>query len=135
MDLIALTEAEFLCEANLVHHAPAFISAQDFAPMLEGIDLGSLPVCRENNDWKIVRCSPTDTLLLTSKNELAGVYIGDALVINECARGQGLSVPLILFAVVERPLPNDRKVTDLGEKALRKAWQVANGLTPSPWWP
>ncbi len=136
MDLTKISEAEFLCEPNVRVVPQPLIDPHTLAEEIEAHNLSALPVLREYNDWKIIRWPLDGTVLLDAGNELAGYYIGDMLYVFEAARQLGLSVPLVLYAVAERVnLPISRTLTVRGEKALRKAWRVANGLEESPWWP
>jgi hypothetical protein len=140
VDLTQLSEDEFLCTQNL-ERAPAVaaISAAEMGPLIleetgrpSFAQFETVRSCGEN--FRIIRLSTTDTGLIDRGGNLVGYYIGEALVIDPGpARGQKLSIPLILDAVPNRPLPGQRKLTPLGENALRAAWRVANGNEDCPW--
>ncbi len=73
-------------------------------------------------------------VVLCKDSNVVGVYIGEAVVIENHHRRKGLSVPLILLAAQHRSPPKCRKLTMAGEKALTCAWKVANCMAESPWW-
>lgn len=74
-------------------------------------------------------------VLLLHEREVVGLYWGEALVVRADHRGKGLSVPLVLAAIVDRPPPVSRKLSPTGRRALEKAWRVANGHEQSAWTP
>ena len=140
MDLRRLTEAAFLAEQDLSRESPVTGGAADeveatILAEMELDNLNRLLVLGQYGAYRIIALNSTDTGLIDANDRLVGYYIGEALVIEEKARGQGLSVPLILHAVPNRPVPTRRKLTAAGEAALRKAFRVANGTEENPWWP
>jgi hypothetical protein len=70
---------------------------------------------------------------LAHEGLLVGFYEGETIAISRQHQGHQLSVPLILAAVVDRPLPTSRKLFTGGKIALKRAWRVANGLDDNPW--
>ena len=141
MDPTKLSEYEFLGGANLktIESASVMPISDVARELLEQWDfittLSDLPVIRQCGDFVVVRLGSLDTGLLDKSGALVGYYVGDGLLIEGTAVGKGLSVPLILAALPNRPVPSERTVTSRGEAALRKAWRVANGCDASPWWP
>ena len=65
--------------------------------------------------------------------KVVGFYLSESLALHPDHRRLGLSTPLILAAAPGRSRPVKRTVSESGEKALRKAWKVANGLACNPW--
>jgi hypothetical protein len=136
-----MTLDEFLCAKNQIRaDGPNEFttSAEEIATILmQEMNITSfrqLRVLRTCGDYCIVRLNETDTGLIDPDCNLAGYYIGEALVIDQDHRRQDLSIPLILTALPQRPIPNGRKVSAAGEAALRKAWRVANGHENCQWW-
>lgn len=137
MNLTALTEAEFL--GTLTQTGETTGTA---AELIEGYGINpaaEFPVLRDFSDFRIVSLRRGDTGLQDSAGTLVGAYIGDIVMIDHHtlpAGVRGASVPLILYAVAQRSTPpHSRIVSPSGEKALRRAWRVANGIEGCPWWP
>jgi hypothetical protein len=111
MNPAEMSEDEFLCSGNLVREPDAFvsISAGDMATsILEDTGCQSLrefPVIQVCGDFRIIRLSALDTGLIDNDCNLVGYYIGEGLFIDDDARGRGLSVPLILAALLNRVCP------------------------------
>jgi hypothetical protein len=131
MDPTKLSEYEFLGGTNLktVEFANAIPTSDMARLLLEELGLStfsSLPVIRQCGDFAVIRLGSLDTGLLDKNGTLVGYYVGNGLLIEGTAVGKGLSVPLILAALPNRPVPSERNVTNEGEAALRKAWRVAN---------
>jgi hypothetical protein len=72
-------------------------------------------------------------VVLLHTNEPVGCYWGEQLAVHPDHQRKRLSVPLILQAVAERSLPTKRTMSKSGRKALKFAWEVANGNAANPW--
>ena len=137
MNVAALTETEFL--GSLTNTGPTTSTASEVIKTY-GIDPGArFPVLRDYKKFQIVDLSDGNTGLEDSSGKLVGVYIRDIVIIDHHTLPptvRGASVPLILFAANLRPSPPvSRIVSPEGERALRRAWRVANSIEKSPWWP
>lgn len=71
--------------------------------------------------------------LATYHGTLVGYYSGEGLAVDDAHWGHGLGPALVITAAPYRNLPPHRRVTAAGDKALRRAWRIANGLDPAPW--
>lgn len=133
MDLTAISLDEFLCTGAQSVAAPAYFDFQsavaDAYCSLVGVHIRSLG---QEYDLHEVLGSPSDILLL-HKEGVVGCYAGPTLAIDDAHQGKSLTVPLILAAVVARPLPTSRQLVPGGKAALTKAWRVANAQIPNPW--
>jgi hypothetical protein len=135
-----MTEDEFLCTHDIIQQPNANgISASEMgAIILREMNVQSFsgfPILRVCGNFRIIRLAAGDTGLIDDQDNLVGYYIGEGLLIDPGpASKQGLSVPLILDALPQRPLPTRRKVSEGGEAALRKAWRVANKKEKCTWW-
>src|SRR5947207_2367694 len=139
MDISALSEAAFLCDGHLTrkgdaNFVPFEIVAQG-AFSASGLNsFKQFPAVRYCGKYRIVRLERTATALVDERDELVGYYLGEGLAIREDGRGLLLSVPLILDAIPDRPVPTHRSVSELGERALRCAWRVVHGQAKCDWW-
>ena len=132
MDLTKLSEAQFLCDGARTGDMDNPLAFELGLQAIEGLDhqhardLGHgyalHQVSHQSGDFLLVRAG-----------EVVGLYVGESLALHPEHRGRGLSTPLILAAVPHRPLPSKRILSSAGERALRKAWRVANGIEPNPW--
>lgn len=132
MDLSQLSEAQFLCDGARTVTADNPLAFDQGLLLIKELgykflrDLGSgyelHQVCGEPGDFVLVKDS-----------EVVGFYSGQSLALHPQHRGRGLSTPLILAAAPHRSLPSKRTVTAAGERALRRAWRVANNLASNLW--
>jgi hypothetical protein len=135
-----MTEDEFLCTHNITQkpNATGISAAEMEILILQQMNaqrFSQFPVVRVCGNFRIIRLAEGDTGLIDDQDNLVGYYIGEGLLIDPGpASKQGLSVPLILEALPQRPRPTRRKVSEAGEAALRKAWRVANGKEECKWW-
>ena len=130
MDLLQLTLDEFLCidDLEMTSDVPlAFENSVDALPPIGSKikNLGPYALHyfsnQSGNVALLLDCVPV------------GFYWGDVLAIDGGHRGKGLSVPMILEAIKERPPPKKRILSCAGRHALAKAWSVANGHAVDSW--
>jgi len=132
MDPTQISESDFLCDGNRETASASPTTFDAIAPILKNLrhkylkDLG----CGYKLHEIVGR---SGDILLLHEGEIVGCYLDELLAIHNDHRGRELSTPLILAAITERPLPKKRIVSREGERALRKAWNVANGKRASRW--
>ncbi len=137
MDLTKISEGQFLCDGNRTDTGPSQLTVEIVAEAFASIDFDykQARLLCDYGIYKVIGLDIRgDTALLDQSYNPVGFYTGNDIVLDASVQCKGLSVPLILFAVRDRVLPKSRAVSVAGERALRKAWRVANG-EPSPWWP
>jgi hypothetical protein len=130
MDLKKTSLAEFLCDDDTT-----MAEADDdvFETVKPTLVIGPLlQILGEGYALHQLDDQSGDVVLLYA-DEPVGCYWGEQLAISPDHQGKKLSVPLILLAVAERPLPAKRTMSKNGKKALTSAWKVANGKATNPW--
>lgn len=132
MNLSQITLADFLCDSNCTLTCDVLNQFDGFKAEFSGLIGAQIRLLGEGYVLHRVLNSETDILLLCG-NDLVGVYSAEVLAIADEHQNKGLSTPLILAAVENRPLPEKRTLTPKGKRALTRAWQVANGIKTSPW--
>jgi len=127
-----MTEDEFLC-ADARELLPADPNAfENIRPVLSSM-IGPL-IRNLGSGYSIHHVSnQLGDVILMHKHAPVGCYLGELLAIDDAHKGNALSVPLVLSAVAHRETPLQRKVSDPGLAALRKAWRVANNIETDPW--
>lgn len=132
MDLTTLSLDDFLCASNCTDSSdvinPFSGLEAEFSSRI-GPQIRLLGMVYSIHE---VAHSSGDTLLLCD-GKVVGFYSGDTLAIADEHQKKGLSVPLILAATRDRPVPTKRMLTQDGKKALTYAWNVANGFVKNPW--
>ena len=133
MNLANMTLEQFMCEPeNYTLMPPAFEPFDQVAMIVEpmlGASIGAL-----GQGYVLHRIDDgSGNVALKHNGELVGCYFSNLLAIRADHVGKSLGVPLVLAAVKGRPAPTERKVSELGDKTLRKAWRVANGIIDNPW--
>lgn len=126
-----MTEGQFLCDGARtedVENPLAFMLAES---AITGLPRAPLRALSKDYALEMIAGQPGD-IVLTHHGKVVGIYLGESLAIEDDQIGKGLSTPMILAAVAARPAPTKRIVSAAGERALRKAWRVANGA-PNPW--
>jgi len=97
-------------------------------------DLIGEPHHRLSEEYSVHRISDyVGDFVLLHNGIPVGCYWGEVLAVAEEHMGKKLSVPLVLAAVSERPLPKQRKLSPGGKKALEYAWMVARNKVENPW--
>jgi hypothetical protein len=131
MNLCDYTLIEFMCGLP----SGGGHAANPWEAFKEGMEEGGWKLGTEmpvdgKSDFAIAEADADDgdVILLIRVNgswEPIGCYIGEVVTIDEQYLGNGLSTPLILRAVEKRQLPSQRKLSEPGYNALRRAWMSA----------
>ena len=132
LDLKALTLAEFLCDGNCEEDNQDIDVFGQSCPNA-GKARGELIRELGQGYTLLAVDGEPGNVRLAHEGLLVGFYEGETIAISREHRGHQLSVPLILAAVVDRPIPTGRKLFTGGKIALTRAWRVANGLDDNPW--
>jgi len=132
MELTKLTLAEFLCDGNS-ELAPADPDA--FANVEAVVrDMVGEGYAVWDQGMRFMRYEASRRMSCCyTKARQSDVYWGELLTIREDHKGKYLTVPLVLEVASRRPLPERRKMSKPGMRALEKAWRVANGYYDNPW--
>ena len=130
MNLSQLSLKEFLCEdSNEVTPEPADL----FDGISKSIRMGKI-LSQDQNGYSICEIKDnSNSVVLLHNGIIVGFYLGESLMMKKEYKGKCLSVPLVLNAVKNRPLPKKRILSEGGKAALTCAWQVANGKRPNLW--
>ena len=133
MDISRISLSEFLCDGNAQERS----SSEQFSDLREVISKLSRTDTIDLQcgfSTEVIEGQPGNVVLV-NEGEIVGLYFGDALSVSPLGnfRGRGLSVPLVLRAVISRSLPTIHIYTVAGRAALCKAWKVASGIDQSPW--
>jgi hypothetical protein len=138
MNVTSMSESEFMCDGHRSVTCGTTASASDIIEAY-GLRGRNFPILCDYGQWKVVAVNAADTALIDINGAMVGIYVGDILIIDYPPHYpkelRGLSVPLILFAIKNRKEPSERTLTIAGERALRRAWRVANEQESSRWWP
>lgn len=132
MDLTQLTQAQFLCDGARTEDLDNPLAFSLLEMTLQTMTLVPVRVLNADYELHAVEDQPGDIVLI-HKGDIVGGYLGESLAIDDDHQDLGLSTALILAAAPHRPAPIKRIVSKAGERALRKAWRVANGQAPNRW--
>lgn len=131
MDLTKIQECEFLCDGNRTITGDTVATFEITKPIVSGLSMVSIRPLSGGYEIHTISEDKKDVAVLQN-GEIVGFYLGELLAVDAKHGYKGLATAMILEAVKHRPLPDRRIVTLSGEKALRRAWRVANGLERNP---
>ncbi len=133
MNLSMLTRDEFLC-AGRQEMVDALAHSFDLAESSLASMVGAL--IRSLGQGYLIHkleSGATGDIVLLHNDIPVGMYWGELLAIKPEHQRKSLSTPMILAAVRNRTVPESRKVSPAGLKALEIAWEVANCIRQNPW--
>lgn len=125
MDLTSISEDTFMCYPD-AHHMGDMVEPK-WASVEYQARVPGRPVWQIDSDYTIHRLGDLfGDVMACFRGKPVGMYRGQILSVHPDHGKRSLATAMILAAVPYRALPLQRNVTELGDKALRSAWRVAN---------
>jgi hypothetical protein len=132
MNLTQVALADFLCTGNCTLASADPLAFHASSSTVEPFVGAAVRTLGQGFVLRRLSSDPGDAAI-TSNGVLLAFYFGELLAVDPAYAGPKLSVPLVLFAAPNRPLPSKRSVSPAGLAALTRAWKVANGQLTDPW--
>ncbi|WP_342238106.1 hypothetical protein [Inquilinus sp. OTU3971] len=131
MNLQTISLDQFLCKGASQYASSNQNSFDNLKPALEPL-IGNT-IRNLGSGYVLYELGAAGNTALKYNGSFVGLYYDEVLAIETSHQGKFLSVPLVLDAVIHRQLPSKRILSQAGERALVKAWMVANSRIPNPW--